>query len=499
MTSPLRKPAARRSIRWRLTLWMSVLLLVAAGIGLTIVYRETSAQLSAQINHDLRNDTSQFAQSLRLAQNDELTSERQAALRYVRAQPFRSNSTLLFLLEAGRTPVSNYDEIFRPTRPDDGETASKQAAENRRTAAIAHPALGYREQQVVDVGQVRTLELAVRLGGRQLVIGAGEPLLSLARAQSGIVHSFILATLVIVLAVLAGANLIASRITVALRRMARVATRIDAGDLSSRIAVPDDGRSEIGILATSFNHMLERLERGMRVQREFVADASHELRTPLTVIQGQIEVLANRQEVDHEELQRVSQLVRGETSRMRRIVDELLLLAQAERPDFLQLDEIEVAPFLEEIWDSATLVADRSFELAELPRGTLRADPDRLAQALRNLINNAVSHTAAGTGTIWLGATAVPPRSLQIRISDDGPGIPPDQLDRIFNRFHRLEHGASASSIPGGSGLGLSIVRAIVEAHGGQVRATNRVDGSGAVFEIALPNYLSARALTATA
>jgi signal transduction histidine kinase len=498
MTSSPRKPAALRSIRWRLTLSMSLLLLIAAGIGLTIVYRETSSQLSAQIDRDLRSDTNQFVQSLRIARDDEMSSVREEALRYVRAQPFRGNSTLLFLLQPGRPPISNYAEIFRPQPRDDDESASEQTVENREARAMAAPALGYHEHAVADVGTVRTLELSVRIGGSRLVIGAGQPLLPLARAQHGIAHSLIIAIAVIVLAVLAGANLIAGRITGHLSRMARVASRIDAGDLSSRITVPDDGRSEIGILAASFNHMLDRLERGMRIQREFVAEASHELRTPLTVIQGQVEVLANRPEVDHDDLQRVARVVRGETSRMRRIVDELLLLAQSERPDFLHLDAIDVRPFLEEIWDSATLLAERNFELVELPRGTLRCDPDRLAQALRNLINNAIAHTAAGTGTIWLTASVDAPGSLRIRIADNGPGIPPEELDRIFNRFHRLDRSTSDAAVPGGSGLGLSIVRAIVEAHRGHVRATNRSEGSGAVFEIVLPRFVAARALAST-
>ncbi len=469
---------------------MTVLLLGAAGVAFAISYRETASQLSGQINHDLRSDVSQLELALRLDQDDRVASVEVSALHYLGAQPFRSSSTLLFMLIPGQDAISNFGEVFGSGAPDDRETAAQQAAENRMSAAMRKPWLGLHDQHVVDVGKVRTLERAITVGGRRVVIGAGEPLLALHRAQEGLINAFMIAAVVLVLAVLLGSYLIGHRITAPLRRMAAVAARIDAGDISSRAPAPPNEHSEVGVLAASLNHMLDRIERGVATQREFVADASHELRTPLTVIQGQLEVLAHRSQegADRGEIDRFARMVGVELARMRRIVDDLLLLAQAERQDFLHPEPIDVGPFLHEIWDSATLVANRSFELATVPEGKLRADPDRLAQALRNLINNAIDHTATGHGTIRLEASVIEPASLRIAIVDDGPGIPPEQLVRIFNRFHRVD--SLRTEGIGGSGLGLSIVRAIVEAHGGTVGATNRLDGpSGAVFELVLPGF----------
>jgi signal transduction histidine kinase len=291
----------------------------------------------------------------------------------------------------------------------------------------------------------------------------------------------------VVLAVLIASYLVSTRVTAPLRRMARVAARVDAGDLEPRMDVAEGRDDEVGVLATAFNHMLQRLEEGFRGQREFIADASHELRTPLTVIQGQLEVLASQANPDGAEVRRVERLVNAEILRMRRLVDDLLLLAQSERIDFLKTDGVDLERFITQLWDGATLMAERRFEVGPIPRGRLRADPDRLAQAVRNLINNAIDHTRPGDGLIRLEVTSVPPDGIRIAIIDDGPGIPPEEIDRIFERFHRTS--ASRSTAKGGAGLGLAIVRAIAEAHGGSATAANSADGSGARFEIQLPGF----------
>jgi two-component system OmpR family sensor kinase len=479
------------SIRWRLTLWISLLLIVTVGAAFAIVYSETGARLSAQIQHDLTADSAQLHQSLAIAEGNNRAEILSDIGHYVQAQPFKSISTLLFVIAPGRS-LSNYPELFDAQAPDDGENAAQQAVENAQAASIRSPRLGVSTRALPDVGHVRLLEQRVRVDGMNLVIGAGEPLASQHRALEGIVHSFALAAAFIVLAALLGSYLVGSRLTAPLRRMARVAAQVDAGDLAPRMEVDARRQDEIGVLASAFDHMLARLERAFRGQREFVADASHELRTPLTVIQGQLEVLANRPEVDRGEVRRVEGLVGGEVARMRRLVDDLLLLAQSERPDFVSPEEVDFERFITEIWDGATLLAERNFELGELPAGRLRADPDRVAQGLRNLIVNAIDYTEPGTGTIRLEAHRQPGGWVTIALLDDGPGVAPEELERIFHRFHRTGASrAGGSRRFGGAGLGLSIVRAIAEAHGGQALAANRPAG-GARFELRLPGFVPA-------
>jgi signal transduction histidine kinase len=246
-------------------------------------------------------------------------------------------------------------------------------------------------------------------------------------------------------------------------------------------------RDEVTALADSFNRMLDRLAEAFSSQRAFVADASHELRTPLTVIRGQLEVLAAQQDPSEEDVRRVERLVQAEIARLSRMVDDLLLLTQADRVDFLRPERIDIHQFVDELWDGLSLTAERRFELADVPEGTLEGDPDRLAQAVRNLARNAIEHTDGPDGLVRLEVDTAAPNRLRFTVIDDGPGIPAAERDRIFERFHRVDHARSRND--GGAGLGLAIVRAIAEAHGGRVTAVDPPGGRGATVELVVPGF----------
>ena len=266
--------------------------------------------------------------------------------------------------------------------------------------------------------------------------------------------------------------------------------RVDDGDLLPRMSPPPSAASEIRVLAESFNHMLERLEVAFQHQRDFVADASHELRTPLTVISGQLEVLAAQDRPTAQEIRRVQRLVGAEIMRISRMVDDMLLLARAEQRDFLHPSAIELPSFIGDLWATTTAGRPRRLVLAPVPAGTLEADPDRLAQALRNLIDNALAHTTAPDGLVALKTTVLPGGVCRFAVLDDGPGIPAAERDRIFERFHRTD--SARVRIGGGTGLGLAIVHAIAVAHGGSVAAREPSGGVGARLELTLPGYLPA-------
>jgi two-component system, OmpR family, sensor kinase len=245
----------------------------------------------------------------------------------------------------------------------------------------------------------------------------------------------------------------------------------------------------VRVLADAFNHMLDRLTDAFAGQRAFVADASHELRTPLTVIRGQLEVLASQREPTADEVRRVERLVSAEIARISRLVDDLLLLAKTEQTEFLRVDWIALRPYVQELWDGVSLIAERRFELEDVPAGTLRADPDRLAQALRNLIANAIDHTQPHMGVVRLRVQLAPGERIRFLVEDDGPGIPAEERERVFRRFYRTDYARSRRS--GGTGLGLAIVRAIADAHGGWVRASESPEG-GARIELELPGFTPA-------
>jgi signal transduction histidine kinase len=405
----------------------------------------------------------------------------------VRAQPYTASSTLLFVLIPGAPTVSNHPEVFGTTAPEVGESATEQQAENEaaRTLLVARP--GYSTPHVADVGRMRILERIVNLGTLHAVVGAGEPLALVENAQHGVARAFLLAGMIVLALALLASYLAGARVSAPLRRMAAVAARVDAGDLAPRMNISGRPGDEVRVLSETFNHMLDRLSQAFASQREFIADASHELRTPLTVIRGQLEVLAAQPDPTVEEVRHVERLVGAEIGRVSRLVDDLLVLIQADRVDFLRPEPIELRSFLSELWDGLSLTADRQFELGPVPEGTVTADPDRLAQALRNLGRNAIEHTTGGTGLVRLEAAPVGRDKIRFSVLDDGPGIPADQRERVFERFHRVDAGRSRNS--GGAGLGLAIVRAIAEAHGGEVHALDRVDGPGSRLDLVLPRF----------
>ncbi len=390
----------------------------------------------------------------------------------------------------GHGTLSNHPELIGSAEPDDGESAAEQAQENQLGRQLLVPRQGFFTLPLPDVGNVRLYERAVTVGGRVPVrILVGEPLVIVTRAEQGVARAFLLAGILVLALALLASYLAGARFSAPLRRMASVAARVDAGDLDPRMSTEGGRQDEVRVLADSFNHMLDRLADAFAAQREFVADASHELRTPLTVIRGQLEVLAAADEVSQEDVQRVERLVRAEVARIGRLVDDLLLLAQSERMDFLLVGAIDVREFVTELWDGVIATADRRFECAEIPEGVLRADPDRLAQALRNLARNAIEHTAPGDGLVRLSVEGVGAKRLRFTVEDDGPGIPLEERERVFERFHRTDPARSRAA--GGAGLGLAIVRAIALAHGGEVVARPR-PGGGSRFELELPGYAPA-------
>jgi two-component system, OmpR family, sensor kinase len=474
-------------LRWRLAGWIAVVMLACTGITFVAVYRGTGTQLRRQIDHEIAGDAAELAHNLTSSHGRSPVQVAQAASLYVHDQPFSASSTFLFAIVPGAGTSTNRPELFAHARPDNGETAAEQAQENLLSRQLLTVPPGYATLALPDVGNLRLLKRVVHVpGGLRVTIGVGEPLGSVAHAQNGVARAFILAGILALVGALLGGYLIGTRVTRPLRGMAAVAARVDAGDLHPRIHDPGGQGEEVRVLAEAFNHMLDRLTEAFAGQRAFVADASHELRTPLTVIRGQLEVLAAQANPSGAEVRRVEGLLQSEIARISRLVDDLLLLAKAEQTQFLRIEPIELAGYVHELWDGMSLLASRRFELGPVPEGTLHADPDRLAQALRNLIANAIDHTVPERGLVRMLVQGVPGGRVRFVVEDDGPGIPTAQREHIFDRFYRTD--AARDRASGGTGLGLAIVRAIAEAHDGRVGAGRSPEG-GARIEIELPRF----------
>jgi two-component system, OmpR family, sensor kinase len=486
---PVLKRLAPAGLRWRLAGWVALVTLACTAIAFVAVYRGTGSELHHQIDRELSSDARDLTNILAVTKARTGRDISAAATRYMRDQPFGASSTLLFAVVPGAGTSTNRPELFAGA-PDSGETNVEQNRENRLSAVLLTAPGGYSTLPMPDVGNLRLLKRVVRVAGAPSVtIGVGEPLAAVAHAEHGLARAFILAGILALAGALFASYLVGIRVSRPLRRMAAVAARVDAGDLHPRIHDVGAQGDEVKVLADAFNHMLDRLRDAFAGQRAFVADASHELRTPLTVIRGQLEVLASQSEPSGAEVRRVERLVQAEIARITRLVDDLLLLAKAEQPQSLRVEWIDLRPYVAELWDGMSLLARRRFELGPLPQGTLRADPDRLAQALRNLVGNAIDHTAVEHGLVRMLVERVPGERIRFTVEDDGPGIPRDQRERVFHRFHRTD--AARDRASGGTGLGLAIVRAIADAHGGTVRAGESLEG-GARIELELPGFTAA-------
>jgi two-component system, OmpR family, sensor kinase len=300
-------------------------------------------------------------------------------------------------------------------------------------------------------------------------------------AQSDAEKALLLVGGAALIAALLAGYLLATRTASPLRRFAATAAEVDAGDLTPRLDSSATSAAELRTLAEAFNHMLDRLDRAFARQRQFVSDASHELRSPLTAIRGQLEVLARNDHPSATEVRRVETMTMAEMRRVERLVDDLLALARLDEGVGLALREVQAAAFL---GDLAAGAPEEGTEVGALAEGSIRIDPDLLAQVVRNLLGNAHRHAGPG-GRVTLAATEEG-KSLLVTVDDDGPGIPPEQRERVFDRFHRSEPSRERAS--GGSGLGLGIARSIVERHGGRIWVDDSPLG-GARVSFELPGF----------
>jgi signal transduction histidine kinase len=324
------------------------------------------------------------------------------------------------------------------------------------------------------VSRERPAEIRSRIGR---ALGAPEVrfLMQLRRA------TWLAALLGVIAAVLLGAA-VARRVTAPLRQMASAAARVGRGDLSGDVPVPSE--DELGSLARAFNAMTADLRRLEEHRKHVTADIAHELRTPLAVLQANLEgMLDGIVEASPERLA----ALHGQVRLLGRLVDDLrdLSLAQAGRlmlnrtdSDLRGLVDAAVSVVLPRAQEKGVAVQARL--AAGLP--LLHVDRDRIMQVIHNLLDNAIRHTPAG-GAVTVDLSV---RGAEVRLAvrDAGPGIPPDEIERVFERFYRLD--ASRSRATGGTGLGLAVVKSLVEAHGGRVEVASAL-GEGSTFVVVLP------------
>ena len=297
---------------------------------------------------------------------------------------------------------------------------------------------------------------------------------------AGIVGALAIASIVGLL--LAGSALAPiDRITQAAQMIAR------SNDLSRRIEHKPT-KDEVGRLAATFNEMLGRIEELFRTEQRFVADVSHELRSPLTAIRGNLDLLRRGAMNDAEARQEALDAVDSESSRMQRLVQDLLLLAQADAGVEIQKEVVELDTLLLDLYRQARVSSGQvKVSLGSEDQAQVLGDADRLKQLFLNLIDNTIKYTPSG-GEVKL-SLALEGEWVRVSVADTGVGIPEKDLPKIFDRFYRVEKARSrdpSTGSGGGTGLGLSIVKWIVDQHGGRIQAESQV-GKGTTFTVWLP------------
>lgn len=474
----------RSGLRARLAVAIGAIVVAAAAATFAVTYQGTGSRVRDQIERDLSAgaDSLQAQLAAQGLESHPMTLRR--ARRSIAAEPaFGPSSRLIVIDVPGAGVATNEPELLGLP----GANTSEESPADRRREAdeaelIRDAPIGRSTVHLEDAGDVLLLKRSLAPDGpRGATITVGQPLAPVDNAQTGVARTFLIAGSLTVAVALLVAFAVASRIAAPLRRMATAASAVDAGDLSHHI--PEGGAREVQQLAESFNHMLDRLDDAFARQREFVSDASHELRTPLTAIQGQIEVLGRSGSPSEEEIDATVAEVNREVARLDRLVDDLTLLASSEESIAYRTTSVDLEPFIADTVGSLAR-AGSSVEVGTVPSGRVMADGDRIAQVLRNLVQNALQHGGPG-GVVRVSATARGDR-IRVAVDDDGPGIPPAERERVFDRFHRTDLSRTRRS--GGSGLGLAIARAIVQAHGGRIWAEISPQG-GARIAFELPGF----------
>ncbi|OGO23988.1 MAG: hypothetical protein A2Z28_03465 [Chloroflexi bacterium RBG_16_51_9] len=454
------------TIRWRLTLWFSLILFTILVLSGGLLYTLLGSYLNNTVDNNLKVYSERIHGLFLINQDPQPMDFNMIHSGLPPVNEFASPGIYIQIIDASGNVVVKSDNLARQTLP-----ASRLLIEEgfRDVAHIETVAAG-------DNASVRIMATPLFLKNRTLLLEIAQSL----KPIEDTMHHVRLALLGgasagLLLSVLLGAFLV-QRALAPVEQITRTASSIgESSDLSRRVgyAGPVD---EIGRLAMTFDQMIERLHRFFQSQKNFVADASHELRTPLTVIRGNVDLLErNMSEEDRRESLRA---IKAESSRMSKVVSDLLLLAEIESGQIEPAERIALKGLvLDEAKRAQPLAGNHKIITGRLEDISITGDAYRLKQLLSNLVNNAIKYTPEG-GTITLSLFREGEWAC-LEVSDTGIGIPPEHLPHMFDRFYRVDKARSRAG--GGTGLGLAIVKGIAEQHGGKVSVVSEL-GKGSTF-----------------
>ena len=462
------------SIRFRLLLWFTAILVLVLIIFNAFIYFNQA--------RDLEDDTlGQLERRLTVLQGTVRISLHEQNGQLVLPENTLEDADALALIGSNGQVLASYGSFPTSDIAQVAMQASQSHLEHEETFENAATWIDK------DNSYAYAVEPIFGESGQTSLIVLGGPLDPDGRMQ-GLLTSLFFGSLLTLLIATVGGFWLADRAMRPVRTITHTARSIGETDLSRRINM--DSKDELGELANTFDNMLTRLQTAFERQRQFVADASHELRTPLTIVNLETShaLEARRSPGEYERALRV---IHSENEFMSHLVNDLLTLARMDNEQVkLEKNPLDLSDVAVDAIDRLASLADRKnvkLETDDLPEARMLGDYQTLLQMVSNLIENAIKYTDGDDKKVCI-ETGVTDGRVWLRVSDNGPGIDPEHLPHLFDRFYRVDKARARvkdedSESPTGSGLGLSIIQWIAQAHGGEVHVESTL-GSGSRFEV---------------
>ena len=462
------------TLRFKLTLWYVAILGVTLCAFSLFLYLTLSKGLHRSLDNKLRTTAEVIAASIR--------------------RPFGPGPSLADIDQImrehfGIRPLGRFVQVLDETGKRSSNIRNVDIPMSMETLERVSKGETVFETVTVAKEKIRLVTLPIFEKGRMVgIVQVGSPLEEIEEALRQLLLILLVAVPSVLILAVVGGLFLANKALRPVDEITNTARKIgSSGDLSQRIRLKKKVNDEIGRLAATFNEMIAKVENSFQQIKRFTADASHELKTPLTILRGEIEVGLKRLRTP-EEYQKILASNLEEVKHMSRMVEDLLTLARADMGALeLRKEVVDLGGLVREVWEEVRLWAeDKGVELLFQEDGEARVmgDRGRLRQLALNLIDNAIKYTPSG-GRVELRVVR-DGDEVTFSVADTGEGIPPEDLQRIFERFYRVDKARSRQR--GGTGLGLSICKWIAEAHGGRISAESEL-GRGSKFHVFLPLY----------
>lgn len=462
------------TLRFKLTLWYVAILGVTLCAFSLFLYLTLSEGLHRSLDNKLRTTAEVIAASIR--------------------RPFGPGPSLADIDQImrehfGIRPLGRFVQVLDETGKRSSNIRNVDIPMSMETLERVSKGETVFETVTVAKEKIRLVTLPIFEKGRMVgIVQVGSPLEEIEEALRQLLLILLVAVPSVLILAVVGGLFLANKALRPVDEITNTARKIgSSGDLSQRIRLKKKVDDEIGRLAATFNEMIAKVENSFQQIKRFTADASHELKTPLTILRGEIEVGLKRLRTP-EEYQKILASNLEEVKHMSRMVEDLLTLARADMGALeLRKEVVDLGGLVREVWEEVRLWAeDKGVELLFQEDGEARVmgDRGRLRQLALNLIDNAIKYTPSG-GRVELRVVR-DGDEVTFSVADTGEGIPPEDLQRIFERFYRVDKARSRQR--GGTGLGLSICKWIAEAHGGKISAESEL-GRGSKFHVSLPLY----------